>query len=248
MTKMAMRSPHHRAPRWVIAATVTVAILVVVDRFVAYGAETLIAGQIRAARNLTQSPSVSIAGFPFLTQAITGHYGHVHITLNGLVASQLRIDQIDADLSAVTLPLHDVIDRSVARIPIARTTERIQLRYDDLTRFVRRQSPELRLSYGDNGLLRVTGTLRIAGQAVQAAADAAVAVHDQAVAVTPQRVHALGGVIDDALSRLLRDRLTVLIPLRPLPLGQQLMSVRATAEAVEVVATGQNVVLRTGGG
>ena len=84
-----------RGRRWLIAALVAVtvlALLVVADRVGASVAANVAERQLTKQAAFSQSPSVQINGFPFLTQAIRGRYDDVEIhgkqvSLDGVLAA-----------------------------------------------------------------------------------------------------------------------------------------------------------------
>lgn len=93
--------PRRRWRRWVIALVVLLAVLVGVDRIGLAVAENQLAGRIQKSQHLSQKPSVSIAGFPFLTQVAQRHFGHATVDIHGLDANGLTISDLHTDLYGV---------------------------------------------------------------------------------------------------------------------------------------------------
>ncbi|MFI6476314.1 DUF2993 domain-containing protein [Nonomuraea sp. NPDC050663] len=84
-------------------------LLVIVDRVAVAGVERDLANRIAAANNLKQSPSVSIEGIPFLTQAVSGKYEEVRFDLGTLTYAGVPIKDLRGAAYNVTAPLMDVI-------------------------------------------------------------------------------------------------------------------------------------------
>jgi hypothetical protein len=87
--------------RWVIALVVVLAVLVGLDRIGLVVAEDQLAGRIQSSQHLSQKPSVSIDGFPFLTQVAARHFGHASVDIHDLDANGLTVSDLHADLYGV---------------------------------------------------------------------------------------------------------------------------------------------------
>ena len=86
-----------------IALVVLAVLFVAVDRIALVIAEDEIASRIATAYSLPTDPGVSITGFPFLTQVVSGNYQQIGVTA----------DQIQAD--GVTLHNPALRSLSIAR-------------------------------------------------------------------------------------------------------------------------------------
>ena len=65
--------------RLVVAVLVIVGVLVAVDFAAAALAESAVSREMRQELGLADDPSVNINGFPFLTQAASGHYSSIDV-------------------------------------------------------------------------------------------------------------------------------------------------------------------------
>jgi hypothetical protein len=99
------RTPRRRR-RWplilLIIVVVLAGLLVVVDRVAVHLADNEFATQIQK-QGFTTKPSVSIQGFPFLTQVAARDFKDVRITANGEKAGPVTIDDINATLRDIKL-------------------------------------------------------------------------------------------------------------------------------------------------
>jgi len=96
-----VRRKRRRLRRWLIALVVLLAVLVGVDRVGLVVAQNELASRIQTSQHLSQKPSVSIAGFPFLTQVAQRHFGHATVDIHGLDANGLTISDLHTDLYGV---------------------------------------------------------------------------------------------------------------------------------------------------
>lgn len=87
--------------RLIVAVVVLVGLLVVLDFSAAATAESTISRQMRDRLSLPEDPSVRVNGVSFLTQAVTGRYRSVDVSMDRLPVGSLRSRE-------VTVKLHDL--------------------------------------------------------------------------------------------------------------------------------------------
>ena len=141
-----------------------VVLLVVADRVSVAEAQSEVAKRIQTEQGLVSRPGVSIGGFPFLTQAVAGHYDDVTLTLHDLRRGPVVVTRLTANLSGVHVPLSEVLSRNVGRVPVDRATARVLVDWADVNRWL--GDRHLRLGPAPDGQVRVTATADIAGQTV----------------------------------------------------------------------------------
>jgi DUF2993 family protein len=104
----ARRRWHWRGP--LIFLLVVVILLVVVDRVAVVVAEHRVADKVKSSQDLASTPSVSIEGFPFLTQVIGNHYRDVRVNAKDLTvgasSDRLKVSQLTARLGGVRATGH----------------------------------------------------------------------------------------------------------------------------------------------
>jgi hypothetical protein len=124
-----------RARRWVIALVVLLLLLVGADFAAAAYAEHLISQKARTQLELTDDPSVTIHGFPFLTQALGGDYSHISVAAAGVpVGDKLQDVALNAELEDVTAPLSDLTAGNTKAITIGKLTGAVTIKAADLAR------------------------------------------------------------------------------------------------------------------
>lgn len=223
-----------------ISLLVLLALLLAVDRAGAEIAGRAVAAQARVAAGLAAEPEVTVGGFPFLTQALGGRYERVEVRAEGVATSDLTLRRLDATLTGVRVPLSAAVSGSVDSVPVERVTARALVGFDELSR----RSGSRRLVVSAAGKqVRVTGRVDVLGRTVSAAAVSRVEVVDGALVVTAQSIEVGNAAADDVLTRALRGRLDLRIPVTDLPYGLQVSGVEATAQGVVVLASARATVL-----
>ena len=92
----------HGLRNTIIALVVLLVVLVGIDRLAAFYVQGRIASQIQD-QGFPSKPSVSIKGFPFLTQVISRHFQNVQISSKPVKEGPVVIQGINADLSNVRM-------------------------------------------------------------------------------------------------------------------------------------------------
>lgn len=207
------------------------------------GAESLLARNIQAATGAAARPQVHVRGLFFLPQVVRGRYDRVDITIEGLESGPLRIDRLDTELTGVHLSFHDVLVQNSVPVPIEETVEHATLTYDDLNHYLKATGRPLTVESAPDGEARLTGTIKILGQTVSASTRAALGAQDGALSVRPTQLDT-ATPLDRASELLLSQRFRFLVPLDPLPFGQQVSTIQPTAQGIRVIAGGVNVVVR----
>ena len=77
-----------------IALVVLVVLFVAVDRIGVVLAEDQIASRIATAYNLPTDPGVSITGFPFLTQVVSGNYQQIGVTADEIQTNGVTCTEV----------------------------------------------------------------------------------------------------------------------------------------------------------
>lgn len=108
MTQMAtprMRAGSYgirRVSRWLVTIVIIVAVLLGLDFGARAVAESVMASKIQQ-QGLTSKPSVSIGGFPFLTQLASRDFSHVRISAAEVPAGPVTISTVNATATGIRL-------------------------------------------------------------------------------------------------------------------------------------------------
>lgn len=125
-----------RVRRWVIVLVVLALVLVGADFGAAAYAEHTISQKAREQLGgLSQDPSVTVHGYPFLTQALSGDYSHISVYAAGVpVQDKLRDVELSAELENVTAPLSDLMAGNTKTIKIGSLKGQVTVKAADLAR------------------------------------------------------------------------------------------------------------------
>ncbi|MGH3549357.1 MAG: LmeA family phospholipid-binding protein [Pseudonocardiaceae bacterium] len=120
----------------IIAVLVIVVLAVGADFGAAAAAEYTVAKQMRQQLHLASDPSVRINGFPFLTQAVAGHYTAIDVQASGVAADPLHDLDVAATLHDVDAPLSEVISGDLHSVRAARVDGQVRIKDADLGRAI----------------------------------------------------------------------------------------------------------------
>ncbi|MEV8569439.1 DUF2993 domain-containing protein [Streptomyces sp. NPDC051322] len=207
-----------------------------VDRIAVHVAENKAADRIRSSEGLSASPDVDIKGFPFLTQLLGKKLDQVDVTLKGVEA---KAQGRKVTITRVRAELHDVrISGSFSSAVAARATGTAHISYADLTKA---SETGAKVAYGDNGKVKVTGSVHILGRKVSRSVISSVTLAGK----NRIRVHAdtVPGEGIPGLEGLVRKQTDFESAIGGLPAGLELDQVRATPDGVDVGVTGTDVSL-----
>ena len=223
-----------------ITVVVLLGLAVVADRVAVGLAEDKVAEQIASKGGLAGTPSVDIAGFPFLTQAFAGNYEDVRISLTAHDLGQPAGTRADVRLHGVHVPLKSVLSGSVSEVPVDRIDGTATLSYELLAAQLGGDTTLRREGDG----LRITKTVEIAGYTLPLTAAGTVTLDGDDLVVDVQKASGSGvdvpGFLVDQVSDLLDLRYTV----PALPFGLQLTSVQPADDGVRIGVAAKDTVLR----
>ncbi|MEJ2886511.1 LmeA family phospholipid-binding protein [Actinomycetospora aeridis] len=119
-----------------ISLLVLVAVLVGVDFGARWIAEDRVAVALQDALSLPAEPDVSVRGFPFVTQALSGRFDDVGLSAPHIRYGELRDITLTADLSGVSLPLQNLVNGQVREIPADQVVASARVNPTDLARLL----------------------------------------------------------------------------------------------------------------
>ncbi|PWV81915.1 Protein of unknown function [Prauserella marina] len=138
MTQDSRPSPRkggRRARKIIVIVVVLLGLLVGADFAAAAFAEHTVSQKAREQLSLSEDPAVTIHGFPFATQAISGDYGHITVSADGVPVEDILSDvSIRAELRNVTAPLSDLTSGNVDSINIGDLEGQITLKASDIAK------------------------------------------------------------------------------------------------------------------
>lgn len=150
-----------------IRLVVLLALLVGADRVAVAIAEGVVASQLAKVGHLAATPSVSIAGFPFLTQALSGHYDQIDVVVPAFDTGTVGLRDLRLAVRGTDLPLTEALGGSVGAVHVDGITGTAQLPYAALA--VGSQVQDLSVVPAGDGV-EVRGTVVVAGRSVSGTA------------------------------------------------------------------------------
>lgn len=256
--------------RLIIAVLVLVGLVVAADFGAAALAESAVSRQMREQVGLVDDPSVRINGFPFLTQALSGHYGSVDVVATRIAVGELSDVDVSAQLRDVEAPLSMLLGsgpkslkvqeaEGTVRIP-AKSLEKLVPGVDDL-RIETIDEKALENAVEDGGesdltqidpdnAARFVGTSSLFGQKTEVSIIAVLQLSDGTARIVPRDIR-LGGsnqALPKAVARTVEKLFTVTVDPGSLPLKVTPTKLRAVNGALEVSGTADGLVLGAGSG
>ena len=205
-------------------------------------AESMAAKTLAEQSDVT-NPDVDIHGFPFLTQAISGTYGHITLTADdvelGTVPTRATVDAY-----GVHYPLSDAIHGTTDSMTADRAV--VDLRTPISTFSTLLNAPGVTLAAGDQGQVKVKTSVTVAGRTVPITANASVSVSSGVLHVKPGTVSFAGidsTVLPAAVQAAATKALTFDVPLDGLPVDVQSGTLTVDGDDLVVTAELHNVIL-----
>jgi hypothetical protein len=203
-----------RTRRIVISLLVLVAVLVGADFGLAAFAEHTVSQKAREQLQLTDDPSVTIHGFPFTTQAISGDYRHISLSASGVPIKDLKDVGINAELQDVTAPLSDLVNGNTDAIKIGKLQAQVTIKASDiakidpLTKIEDLRIEPSSIQYVQTGQeatdssgatkeedqdkskagIRLSGNVQIGGQQLEIFCFALIELHGTSIEIVPTRL------------------------------------------------------------
>lgn len=255
----------------IIAVLVIVALAVAADFGAAAAAEYTVAKQLRQQLNLASDPSVRINGFPFLTQAVAGHYTSIDVQASGVSADPLHDLDVEATLHDVDAPLAEVISGDLHSVRAAKVDGRVRIKDTDLGRAIgiedlRIQQPSDQeitellppgtptsdSPRGNRAPIKMVATTDLAGQRTEVVAFGVIELTRGFVRITASDVQLGGGSggtvgLPRAIRQTLLNALSANVKTGGLPFAVTPTRVWVETGAIVVEGTANNVSLRQAG-
>lgn len=234
--------------RTLVGLVVLAVLLVVADRVAAWAAQRAVAEHVASELASYQvdsaPPEVTVGGVPFLTQVADGRFESVTLRLRDVGSEGVTLPMVELRASGVTAAASTLIERA-GPIDAERVDGSATIGYASVTALTDLDS--LQLSAGPDGALRVRVPAELLGQPVTLVGTADVAVTGGAVQVQVSEL-AVEEFPElppeaEALVADVSQRLSVQVPLPPLPYGLTVESVRPEPEGLTVTFRADDVPL-----
>ncbi|MFI6742040.1 DUF2993 domain-containing protein [Nonomuraea sp. NPDC050451] len=216
----------------IIFLIVLVILLVAVDRVAVAGVERDLSNRIAAATDLSDKPTVTIEGIPFLTQAISGHYPEVRFNLGTFTYGGVPIKNLRGAAYDVTAPLADVLQNraniQAGRVAISGT----------LTRATIDKYAPSGVKIGGNGnRLTASGEVTVGVQKVKFNAEMRVELADGGIKIQAEKIEGVPDQLASLVSYTIKFK-------GKLPFDVKVTGVKSVAEGLEISAEASDVPIR----
>ncbi|MFC4118422.1 DUF2993 domain-containing protein [Nonomuraea zeae] len=211
---------------------VLIILLVVVDRVAVAGVQRDLANRIAAASDLSGTPTVTIEGIPFLTQAVSGRYPEVRFNLGTFTYGGVPVQNLRGAAYDVTAPLADVLQNR-ANIQARRVTISGTLTRATIDKYAPRG---VKIS-GNGQRLVASGEVMVGVSKVKFSAEMRVEVADGGIKLQAEKIQGVPAALAQFVS--------YTIPFKgKLPFDVRVTGVRSVAEGLEFSAEASDVPLR----
>lgn len=243
------KSTRKKAIVWITSIVILLAVVVIGDRVAASIAGDQLSQLIakKAAASDVKSakpPTVTMGGFPFLTQVIAGEY------------SRIDIELVEVGNDVITLPKLDIVAHDVQAsmstamggsgpVTAKRMEAEADISYDSLTESIKNTS-DAKISAKDDSTLEIKLTMDVAGQRVNVIGTATVNVTDNKLVIQAQEFKPEGGQTPPGAEGLLSElaqKFNQEIPLPSMPFDLKLGDPTFAKDHIAVAATAKNVPL-----
>jgi len=221
-----------------IAFLVLLGIALAADRVLVVISENLLVEAVQEEGQLPAEPDISIEGFPFLTQAVSGRYESVRVGVDVEALGLPPGATADIRLQGAQVPLSSVFSGSVSSVPVERVEATITFPFA----YIGEQLDGATVTRDGSGL-RIETTVSVLGQDFPIAATADLALVGREVAVTARNIEGLGVELPDTVVSVALDLLDLSLPVPELPFGLLFTGVQVVGDGLEVVAEGRDIVL-----
>ncbi|MGH3630468.1 MAG: LmeA family phospholipid-binding protein [Sciscionella sp.] len=244
----------------IITLIVIIGLLVGADFALAAAADYKVGKLLRSKLAVTETPKVTVHGFPFITQALAGDYRDTSVRAAGIsVGDSLTDLQVAAELHDTRVPFSDLVSGSVRTVTVDRLTGKVRITAGDIARLASNSSlgellhpsnvtvgeasskqvlgtstPPLAWRQGKETGLSLAGTLDIAGEQTRITGYALVGFSGSTITISTKKITVNNSEISAALPAAIQHQLSKLftftIDSTSLPLP---FKVRATSVAVQ---------------
>ncbi|MCM3924154.1 LmeA family phospholipid-binding protein [Frankia sp. AiPs1] len=234
-----------------IVLVVLVVLFVVGDRVSVVIAKGQMRKQVKASVAESLKPgdpvpkvtSVSIGGFPFLTQVLFGKFTDIGVGIDGIPTPGPKISSVKAHLKGVHVPLGDALTDNVGQVPVDSVRATVGISYADLNAFLAKQAVKFQVKPVDGGnKVELSGTTDglFGLGSTQIGGITTFEVNDNQLTLVPSGLSIQGGL---NFSIPFQFKVPIPIPVSGLPFHLQIVKASTNATGLSLTATAKDLVL-----
>lgn len=200
-------------------------------------AQNMLATRVAEQFQMNEEPEVSVAGWAFLPQAVSGTYSEVAITAASATMDSVTVEQIDVTASDVDAPLGDLLNQP--NVVAGRLDGSFTVPYSFFDAYL----PEGMTVTTTGGEPRITGELAFPEYGISTSVDAGgeFTVEGDTMTLTPVDVQVGDAPVD--LSDMAAGMLTFSAQAPELPFGLAVTDMEPTSSGLRITGTGSDVPL-----
>jgi hypothetical protein len=216
------------------------------DRLAAHVAADRIASIVKTDASLSQTPHVKVKGFPFLTQAVSGHYRRIDMTASDIFQTgQLPGAVLHLTFADVRIPLPMVLSGKVNSVPVATVTGSVTVPFANLQAAA--DVPGLSILSGVPGNadeIKVSEVVKVPTGNLTVLLTARVTAHGDSIVVTPIDLTTANGTsVPASVKTAVLAQAVLSVKLPGLPTGVGITAVSVTTTGVLVTLHAVNLTL-----
>ncbi len=188
-----------------------------------------------ASYQLSAKPSVTIQGFPFLTQVIAGDYQEVDVSVSRVDVGSIGLTGLHARLQGVHASLAQLLQGGVSAVTADRASGSAVIPYPELAGWL---PHGIRLSQAGRDV-RLSGSVHLLGMRIPLSGTVTPTVTGNGIRVVPHGLTVASGITLPAGA--VASRVGVVIPLTDLPLHLRIASVAVTGAGLRAGASARDV-------
>jgi LmeA-like phospholipid-binding len=232
--------------RLIIAVGIIAALGYVGDRIAAHVAADRIATIVKTDAGLARSPHVTVTGFPFVTQALSGHYRRIDVTATDIFNSgQPPGAVLHLDFADVRIPLSTVLSGNITSVRVATVSGTVAIPLANLQAAA--GVPGLSILSGVPGSadeIKVSDVVKVQTGNLTVFLTARVTAHGDSIVVTPLDLTTADGTpVPAAVKTQVLAEAVLSVKLPGLPTGVGIGAVSVTTGGVLVTLHATNLVL-----
>jgi LmeA-like phospholipid-binding len=234
-----------RAIRLFIVLAVLAGIGFAADRYAAHVAAGQIASAVQTDAKLARKPHVTVKGFPFLTQVVSGNYKHIDVTATDIFQQgEPQGSVLKLDFAGVRITISKALHGNVGTVPVRSVTGTVAIPFADLLAVANIPGLTIISAAPGGSQIKVSEVVAAGPTKVTVLVTAGVTVRGGSLVLSALNVtQANGKAVPAAVRQEVLTQAVFSVKLPGLPTGVQMTGVSVTASGLLVTLHANALVL-----
>jgi hypothetical protein len=234
-----------RAIRLFIVLAVLAGIGFAADRYAAHVAAGQIASAVQTDAKLARKPHVTVKGFPFLTQVVSGNYKHIDVTATDIFQQgEPQGSVLKLDFAGVRITISKALHGNVGTVPVRSVTGTVAIPFADLLAVANIPGLTIISAAPGGNQIKVSEVVAAGPTKVTVLVTAGVTVRGGSLVLSALNVtQANGKAVPAAVRQEVLTQAVFSVKLPGLPTGVQMTGVSVTASGLLVTLHANALVL-----